>query len=166
MRQSDPVSGCLQQGVFLHSDVLEETDRMWEGTMKTSLHHVHLFASDLDKALLFYSEMFGAEVLFDAEMAGTRNVMIAIGGGRINFYDQPPRGRKRGAVHHLGIETDDLKALVEHMKGRGFIFRKPIRDLGAWKYIMVEGPDSVLLELFQVVREQTPEELYPRLSAL
>lgn len=134
--------------------------------MKTSFHHVHLLASDLDKALLFYSEMFGAEVLFDAEMAGARNVMIAIGRGRINFYDQPPRGRERGAVHHLGIETDDLEALVRHMEGKGFVFRKPIRDLGGWKYIMAEGPDSVLLELFQVVRGQAPEELYPRLSAL
>jgi hypothetical protein len=56
-------------------------------------------------------------------------------------------------MHHLGIETDDLEALVEYMKSKGFTFKKSIRDHGTWKYIMAEGPDKVLLELFQTVRE-------------
>ena len=71
-----------------------------------------MFASNIDESIRFYREMFGAEVLFDMEMAGARNVMISIGGGKLNFYDQPPKEGGRGAVHHLGIETDDLEALV------------------------------------------------------
>ena len=84
--------------------------------MKVSLHHPHLFASNLDESLHFYKEMFGAEILFDLKMAGARNVMISIGTGKINFYDKPPKDKERGLVHHLGIETDDLEALVKHMK--------------------------------------------------
>ncbi|TFG12010.1 MAG: VOC family protein [Promethearchaeota archaeon] len=75
--------------------------------MKTNLHHAHLFASDIDKSINFYREMFGAEILFDLEMAGARNVMIAIGSSKINFYDQPPKESGRGGVNHLGIETED-----------------------------------------------------------
>ncbi len=71
--------------------------------MKVSLHHAYLFASNLDESINFYREMFGAEINFDLEVAGARNVMIAIGSAKINFYDQPPKDRGRGPVHHLGI---------------------------------------------------------------
>ena len=117
--------------------------------MHCDLHHVHLFASDLDGSIRFYREMFGAEILFDEIVAGARNVLIRIGTGRINFYDQPPRDTGKSAVHHLGILTDDISALVAHMEAKGFNFRSPIRDFGDLKYIMIEGPDRVLIEVFE-----------------
>lgn len=117
--------------------------------MDCNLHHVHLFASDLDASLRFYREMFDAGVLFDETVAGVRNVMIQIGTGRINFYDQKPRGTGPSAVHHLGIFTDDIASVVAHMEARGFIFRNSVRDFGELKYIMLEGPDRVLIEIFE-----------------
>ena len=126
--------------------------------VKTILHHAHLFASDIYKSVEFYCDMFEAKVLFDLEMAGARNIMIAIGGAKINFYDQPPKDEGRGAIHHLGIETDDLEGLIKHMQSKGFKFIKKVKDLGVWKYIMVEGPDQVLLEIFEVIKEKMPEE--------
>jgi len=120
-------------------------------------HHAHLFASNIDASLKFYQEMFGAEILADIVMAGARNVFVAVGQGRLHFYDQPAKDQGRGAIHHLGIQTDDLEALVAHMKSKGFPFRKEIADFGFWKYIMVLAPDNVLLELFQIVKEKLPE---------
>jgi len=117
--------------------------------MDCNLHHIHLFASDLDAAVRFYMEMFGAEIVFDQNLAGARNVLIRIGTGHINFYDQPPRGFGPSAVHHLGINTKDISAMVAHMEGKGFKFRAPIRDFGDLKYIMLEGPDRVLIEIFE-----------------
>lgn len=134
--------------------------------MRTSLHHAHLFASDMDKSIQFYSDMFGAKVLFDLELAGARNVMISIGSGKINFYDQPPKDQGKGAVHHLGIETDDLVALVEHMKNKGFKFRKPIKNFGVLHYAMAEAPDQVLLELFEVVKDKLTDNQYKAISSL
>jgi len=120
------------------------------------VHHAHLFALNIDASLKFYQEMFGAEILADVVMAGARNVFIAIGRGRLHFYDQPPRDQGRGAIHHLGIETDDLEALVAHMKAKGVQFRKEIADFGFWKYVMAPAPENVLLELFQIVKEKLP----------
>ena len=117
--------------------------------MNCSLHHVHLFASDLDSSIRFYSEMFNAKVVFDHIVAGARNVLIQIGTGHINFYDQPPRDLGRNAVHHLGIYTEDIATVVAHMEAKGFKFRSPIRDFGDLKYIMLEGPDRVLIEIFE-----------------
>lgn len=125
--------------------------------MPNHVHHAHLFSSNLDAALKFYREMFGAEILADLNMAGARNVFIAIGKGRLHFYDQPPRDEGRGAIHHLGIQTEDLEALVAHMKTKGFIFRKAISDFGFWKYVMIQAPDNVLIELFQIIKENLPE---------
>ena len=132
--------------------------------MKANLHHAHLFASNLDESIKFYQEMFGAEILFDLELAGARNVMISIGSSRINFYDQPPKTGGKGAIHHLGVETDDLELLVEHMKSKGFEFKKSIKNVGVLKYVMAEAPDHVLLELFEVSKSKIPEELYEKIS--
>lgn len=134
--------------------------------MKVSLHHAHLFASNVDNSIKFYREMFGAKVLFDLEMAGARNVMIQIGSSKINFYDQSPKDQGQGAIHHLGIETDDLEALVEHMKSKGFQFIKKIKKLGPLKYLMAAAPDNVLLELFEVVKDKLSEDQYKIISSL
>jgi catechol 2,3-dioxygenase-like lactoylglutathione lyase family enzyme len=134
--------------------------------LKTSLHHAHLFASNLDESIKFYQDMFGAEILFDLKMAGARNVMISIGSSKINFYDQPPKEQGRGAIHHLGIETDNLEALVLNMKDKGYQFIKEIKNFGPLKYIMAAAPDNVLLELFEVVKDKLSEDQYKQISSL
>ena len=135
--------------------------------MKVSLHHAHLFASNLDESISFYKEMFGAEIILDLEVGGARNVMITIGSAKINFYDQPPKDKGRGPVHHLGIETDDINALVSHMKSKGFEFRKPVSNLGYLKYVMGVAPDNVLLELFEFKKGKgSGGEQYEKLTSL
>lgn len=134
--------------------------------MRNSLHHAHLFASNVDESIKFYKEMFEAKILFDLEMAGARNVMIQIGTSRINFYDQPPKDQGRGAIHHLGIETEDLEALIAHMKSKGFQFIKKIKKFGPLKYIMAAAPDNVLLELFEVVKDKVSVDQYKLISSL
>lgn len=122
------------------------------------LHHAHLFAADVDAAIAFYRDFFNAEVVLDTELAGARNVFLRIGRGRLHLYDQGPRDQGRGAVHHLGMQVDDLPALVERLKATGVEFRKPIADFVFWKYVMAPAPDGVLLELFEVDRSQLPPE--------
>jgi catechol 2,3-dioxygenase-like lactoylglutathione lyase family enzyme len=117
--------------------------------VRIDLDHAHLFASDVDETVRWWSDMLGARVVFDLEIAGARNIRLAVGRGFINLYDQPPRVIGPGSVHHLGIQTDDLKALVASMESKGFHFRRPIKDFGIMKYVMAAAPDNVLLELFQ-----------------
>ena len=126
--------------------------------MTSHLHHAHLFAADLDASIRFYTELLGGAVVLDAELAGARNVFIRIGSGRLHLYDQPPRRPGQGAVHHLGIQTDDLDGMVRRLEGAGVVLRG-VRDLGAWRYVMVPGPDDVLIELFEVRRDAIPAEL-------
>jgi catechol 2,3-dioxygenase-like lactoylglutathione lyase family enzyme len=117
--------------------------------VRVGLDHVHLFASDLAATLDFFTGMLGARVVWDETAAGVRNVRLALGHAFVQLYDQPPKGARGGAVHHLGVATDDLAALIAHMRSRGFEFRNPVRDDGKFRYVMIAGPDGLLVELFE-----------------
>jgi len=128
--------------------------------MAHHVHHVHLFASDIDKSLAFYKNFFGGEVILDMEVAGARNVFMKIGTGRIHFYDQPPKTVSPGGIHHFGIQTDDVERDYHDIKAKGVPFKKAVVDLGYMKYIMVPAPDHVLIELFEVNKAVIPAEYH------
>jgi len=122
------------------------------------VHHVHLFASNLEKSLAFYKNFFGGEIILDMEIAGARNIFMKVGTGKIHFYDQSPKNAGAGSIHHFGIQTDDLARDYQRMKAEGVAFNKEIVDLGYMKYIMVPAPDDVLIELFEVNKAILPAE--------
>ena len=128
--------------------------------MPHHVHHVHLFASDIEKSLAFYKTFFGGIVVLDMEIAGARNVFMKVGTGRIHFYDQPPKMSGRGSIHHFGIQTDDVERDYQRMKSQGVEFNKTVVDLAFMKYIMVPAPDNVLIELFEVNKAAIPAEYH------
>ena len=121
--------------------------------MAEHLHHVHVFSTDIDTTIAWWRDNLGGVVCFDGEFGGSRNVFMRVGDGRIHVYDQPPRDEGKGAVHHVGIRSDDLRGLHERLLARGVPFRSGIREFGSWRYLMCEAPDGVLLELFEVERD-------------
>jgi len=127
--------------------------------MNASLHHAHIFASDITATLAWWQTMLGAEVVFDGDFGGARNVFLRVGEGRLHIYDQWQNGLERGPVHHLGVHCDDLLKLVATMKSKGAVFRGDVREFENWRYIMCAAPDNLLLELFQVDADLMPPEL-------
>jgi len=122
------------------------------------VHHVHIFALDIEKTITFYEEFFGGRVILDEVLAGARNVFMRIGNGRLHLYDQPPKTAGRGSIHHFGIQTDDIEEVVSKLKSGGVVIEKGIMDLGFWKYIMVPAPDGILIEVFQVDKNRLPPQ--------
>jgi catechol 2,3-dioxygenase-like lactoylglutathione lyase family enzyme len=114
-----------------------------------SLDHVHIFSSKLSTTIEFFSRMLGATVVWDELAAGTRSVRLVLGRAFIHVYDQPPKRARGGAVHHLGIEMDDLDALIAGMKANGFQFRNTIHEESKFRCVMIAGPDDLLIELFE-----------------
>jgi len=123
-----------------------------------NLHHTHLFASDVDRSIAFWRDHFGAVVLVDTVFAGARNVFMRIGEGRLHLYDQAPKHVGAGTVHHLGIETDELDALVGRLKAAG-VSVTDVRRHAEADYAMAQGPDGILLELFQPHAERVSAAL-------
>ena len=123
-----------------------------------SLHHAHLMASDLDATIAFWRDHFGAEVVFDADFAGARNVFLRVGQGRLHLYAQPPKHAGPAVVHHLGVETDELSGLVARLRAAG-VSVTDVRELPEARYAMAQGPDGLLLELFQPDPARVPASL-------
>lgn len=117
--------------------------------MTIDLHHAHLFATDIDATLAWWTRHMGAKVLFDGPMAGARNVFIAVGSGRLHIYAQPPRDQGRGVIHHLGLRVRDLRAVWARLEAEGIISPHGLREHDGWRYVMIAAPDGVLLELFE-----------------
>ena len=113
------------------------------------LQHVHLFASDLDASIAFYSRWFDGRVVWDGDYGGARNVFMKIGIGAIHFYEQAPRAQGRNAVHHLGLQVAGLHELHARMRAAGLHLPKPVREHAGGGYFMVAAPDDVLLEVFE-----------------
>ena len=122
--------------------------------MQIGLDHVHIFATDLAATLDFFGTMFEATLVWDEEAAGVRTVRLRIGDAFIHVYEQSPKAPRGGAMHHVGIATDDLDGLVRRMKHRGHVFRNAIREQPKFRYIMTAGPDDLLIELFQSLEPQ------------
>jgi len=118
-------------------------------SMRINLDHIHIFSSDVSATVNFFARMLGATMVWDEEAAGVRNVRLALGSGFIHVYDQPPKPGRAGAFHHLGIETDDLDGLIARMEQRGYHLRNTVRELPKFRYVMIAGPDELLIELFQ-----------------
>ncbi len=123
------------------------------------LHHVHIFASDASATVEWWRRNLQAVVSFDGEFGGARNIFMKVGKGRINIYDQQPRGKSNGAYHHVGIRVEGLAGLRDQMTANGVEFRSDIHEFGNWRYLMCSAPDNVLLELFEVDIDDVSPEL-------
>ncbi|KQV54764.1 VOC family protein [Caulobacter sp. Root342] len=126
-------------------------------TQRYHFQHIHLFASDIDRTIAFYRTWFDAEVTWDGDYAGARNVFMKIGIGAMHLYDQAPRDEGRNAVHHLGMQVVGLDDLYDRMVAAGVPIRNPVRRSGGSGYFMLEAPDGVLLEVFEPGPQRDPE---------
>jgi len=122
--------------------------------VRISLDHIHIFATDLSATVEFFQRMLDATLVWDEDAANVRTLRLKLGNGFVHVYEQAPKTQRGGAMHHLGIETDDLDGLVARMKANGHEFRNAIREEPKFKYIMTTGPDDLLIELFQCQEPQ------------
>ena len=123
------------------------------------LHHVHIFASNIEATIEWWSRHLGAKVLCDANLAGARNVFLAVGTGRLHIYDQAPKDRGRGAIHHIGIKVADLRGVWRRLQAEGLTSRHELREQDGWRYVMIAAPDGILLELFEFDDPSAPVNL-------
>jgi predicted enzyme related to lactoylglutathione lyase len=114
------------------------------------LQHIHLFASDLVATIDFYRTWFDADIIWDGDVAGARNVFMKIGIGAMHLYEQPPRDLGKNAIHHLGMQVVGIHELYDRMKAAGLHVPNPIRALGGGGgYFMLGAPDNVVIEVFE-----------------
>jgi catechol 2,3-dioxygenase-like lactoylglutathione lyase family enzyme len=129
--------------------------------MSIDLHHAHVFATSIDATIQWWCGHLGAKVYFDDRLAGSRNVFLAVGTGRLNIYDQAPRDRGRGAIHHLGVKVANLRDVWLRLQAQGITSPHGLREQDGWRYVMICAPDGILVELFEFDDPSAPANADP-----
>ena len=52
-------------------------------------------------------------------------------------------------MHHLGVRVPRLKAEWARLRAAGITSPGGLREYDGWRYVMIEAPDNVLVELFE-----------------
>ena len=116
---------------------------------------------DLDAALQFYA-LFGIEESFRLvkEDGGVRLIYLHVAGDRFIelFPGGPPReqhaSQQQQSYRHLCLVTDDIKGMVEHLRGNGItIDTEPKLGLDFNTQAWVKDPDGNPIELMQLSPE-------------
>jgi catechol 2,3-dioxygenase len=131
---------------------------------RVDIGHVHLKVSDLERALAFYRDVLGFEVM---ARYGEEAVFISAGGYHhhigLNTWESkggspPPRGTT--GLFHVAIRYPDRKTLSEAVRA---VLAAGIRldgasDHGVSEAIYLRDPDQNGIELYR----DRPEEEWPR----
>jgi catechol 2,3-dioxygenase-like lactoylglutathione lyase family enzyme len=117
--------------------------------MKIEFDHVHLNSADVGAAVDFYVNVFGGEKTAEAEIAGTKMVVVEFGGVRFLINDKAPTGGPAGtSVDHIGFRVDDMEAAAAELKSRGAEFMlEPMEIAPGVTVAFVMGPDGIMIEL-------------------
>lgn len=95
---------------------------MTGGTLR--LHHVSLSTSDLPRAIAFYRDALGGEVVheFRNESGKLYGVFIHCGNGSFMelFHDAAAPSASSSRVRHISFEVADIEAAAVHMRELGY----------------------------------------------
>lgn len=141
------------------------------------IHHTCYTVSDLERALRFYRDLLGCEVIAEQEKRGgylaaivgypdahVRMAHLRVPGGEhvIELFEYlSPRGAradvepKNVGASHLCFVVDDLPGLYERLRGSGVdsFVSPPVEvdtgvNRGGWA-LYLSDPDGITVELFQ-----------------
>ena len=125
------------------------------------IHHVGVAVADLDEAIATYEQLFHARLERREPIAeqGVEAASMLLGEGRIELLtpteEETTVGRflaRRGpGMHHVALQTDDLRAALEELESAGAqIVDRPRVGLFGVEFAFVH-PDSVHGVLTEVV---------------
>jgi len=96
--------------------------------MFTEIDHVAIAVNDLDAAIDWYAENFGATVAHRerVESDGVEEALLAVADSYIQLLCPtsedsrwPSTWPRRGGLHHVGYRVDDCAAALESVKSHG-----------------------------------------------
>jgi catechol 2,3-dioxygenase-like lactoylglutathione lyase family enzyme len=145
--------------------------------MIKGIHHTAISTGDFERALAFYRDLLGFEMVSElnwpagVELADTitglensaaRSVMLRAGNCSIELFEfssptpkpgDPKRPVCDHGITHIAFEVDDVEAEYERLKAAGMSFHCPPQDLGASRVTYGRDPDGNVLELWQGVAQ-------------
>jgi len=128
--------------------------------MIAKIHHVGIVVRNLEEAIQFFEETYGAKLLFRRKFEDQRieSALISIGDAKFELSSshdpQSTIGRfiesQGEGIHHVSLEVDDFSLAIGTMKSKGLKVISET-DLGDFKaaFIHPKGNLGVLTEIIQ-----------------
>ena len=107
--------------------------------------HLHVHVDDVESALAFYRDAFGAEEAF---RVGDDLVFVRLGGGEVFALDARPEAYRTPA--HVGLrlsDGEDLDAAVEEVVAAGGALLERSEHAPGLPYAYVADPHGNVIEL-------------------
>jgi len=120
---------------------------------------VRYFVGDVARAIQFYTEHLGFEVVDDFQaIAITRrgDLTLWLAGPTSSAARSMPDGRKPepGGWNRFVVEVDDIQAKVRELREAGLRFRNDIVRGPGGAQILLEDPFGNVIEVFQPARDE------------
>ena len=124
--------------------------------MITHIHTVSIYVSDMDRALAFYRDALGFDVLTDdRSIPGYRWLTVGPKGAQTSLQiihvtpDRKDEAAKMGTHTGLVLYTDDIHAVHDHLKTHGVKITEALRqEMWGWE-VQFADPDGNTFELVQ-----------------
>ncbi len=138
--------------------------------MDPTAHHVAVTVSNLDRAVDFYRETLGLDVLSEFSVGGdafatgvgiegasAEFVHMDAGNIRIELVEYDPKGESAAETDlnqpggtHLGLEVDDLDAVYDSLPSGVETIAEPQTTESGTRICFLRDPDGTLVELLEL----------------
>lgn len=125
---------------------------MTSSTLFLGVDHVNVQATDMEKAVKFYTEVLGCTLVNRIELGPIKLVILSLGGAVIELMEANSQTSLRdGQVDHLALRVADIFTAVELLKGQGtdFITPEPVVIGPNHYFFFFRGPSGEKIELIQ-----------------
>ena len=121
------------------------------------LHHLHIRAADPWATALWWADVFDGSIAGEFGDAASERIRVMIGGMLLNVSSPQPGQPTADAypgphfgLDHFGLETHDLDAAVERLRGMGVeVVGPPSQASDGSRSVTARAPDQVRVELVQ-----------------
>jgi len=118
----------------------------------TSLHHVAVCVTDLQRAKRFYGEVLGLQEIHRPRL-GVDGAWYGLENGQLHLIVHPPTRTLRGtrdidaADGHLALRISDYERAATHLKAHGVELLQRPQNATPWKQLYFTDPDGNVIEL-------------------
>jgi catechol 2,3-dioxygenase-like lactoylglutathione lyase family enzyme len=118
----------------------------WTFMEPLAIHHVSINVSDVDEAMMFYTDVLGGTVRRDRPDLSVGGAWIDLGTQQVHLLEAevPP-----GLGQHFAILVADLDDAVSELRAKGIAVREPT-GVGSNRQTFVRDPSGNLVELHEV----------------